>query len=125
MTNEAFGWLWITVGLVAGAGLGLGFHRPHWLGGYGALPRRLLRLGHIALIALGFLNVLVGFSLPRAALAPWEQQLVSWAWIVGAVTMPLVCVLTAWRVRLRHLFVVPVASLIAGGVTLAIGMMRA
>ena len=31
--------------------------------------------------------------------------------IAGAVTMPLVCYLAAWRKPLRHLFCVPVTSL--------------
>ncbi len=42
--------------------IGLGFHREEFLGGYGSFRRRLLRLGHIALAALGSLNVLSGLS---------------------------------------------------------------
>ncbi len=60
--NEPFGWVCILVGFFAGAGLGLKFYQPDFLGGYGSLARRMLRLGHIALIALGALNILFAFS---------------------------------------------------------------
>jgi hypothetical protein len=125
MHNEAFGWSWITLGFVTGALLGLRFHQTDWLGGYNSLRRRMLRLGHIAIVALGLVNVLVAYSLPRANIADWQQHTASWAWIVGAITMPLVCGLTAWRPGFRHWFFVPVASLLTGAITMMIGMWRA
>src|SRR5438093_781289 len=60
--NWIFGWSMILSGLLVGAGLGLFFHHENFLGGYASLRRRLLRLGHIALIALGALNVLYSYS---------------------------------------------------------------
>jgi len=51
-------WLGVALGIIGGAWLGLHYDREGWLGGYGALRRRLIRLGHIALIALGLLNIL-------------------------------------------------------------------
>ena len=32
--------------------------------------------------------------------------------MIGAVTMPLVCLLSAWRKAMRHLFFIPVACLV-------------
>jgi len=122
--NEAFGWLWITAGFVSGAVIGLFFRRPGWLGGYDALRRRLVRLGHISFFGLGFLNVLFAMSLPRARLADWELSAAGGTMIVGAVAMPAVCFLTAWRERLHLLFVIPVAALIHAGLTLTVGLWR-
>jgi hypothetical protein len=56
------GWVLVLLGLASGLFLGLGFHLDHFLGGYTSLRRRLVRLGHIALVALGALNVLWALS---------------------------------------------------------------
>lgn len=123
--NEAFGWLWITCGFASGAVIGLFFRNPDWLGGYGHLRRRLVRLGHVSFFGLGFVNVLFAQSLPRATLTPADAIAASWAMIFGGVTMPVCCGLVAWRERLHPLFVAPVASLIYGGLTLARGLLGA
>lgn len=39
--------------------LGLKFQRDGWLGGYASFAGRLIRLGHISFIGLGFLNILL------------------------------------------------------------------
>ena len=109
--NFHVGWTLVLVGFLCGALIGLGFHRESFLGGYASFPRRLLRLGHIALVALGAFNVL--FSLcPLPAPGAWNAPWVSKLWLVGAVAMPAVCFLSAWKHSFRHLFFIPVASLI-------------
>lgn len=122
MVNEVFGWVLITLGLLTGTVLGLFFTREDWLGGYSALPRRLVRLGHIALLGLGLLNVLFAGSAPRAQLAEWELAVASWGFMIGGVTMPLVCGLTAWKRPFGALFFIPVASLLTGAITLTRGL---
>ena len=122
--NAAFGWLWITLGMATGALIGLRFYREDWLGGYDSWRRRLVRLGHISLFGLGILNVLFAFTLPHVPLAAWEKSLASWCFVIGGVAMPLVCGLAAWKRELRHLFVVPVASLLTAAITITRGVMR-
>ncbi len=122
MLNEPIGWLSIVVGLVAGAWLGTGYDKPDWLGGYGSFRRRLVRLGHIALIALGFLNILFAQSVGRAALSDGQLAAASWLLIVGCISMPACCFLNAWQPRFKALFGVPVASLIGGCVIVAWGL---
>jgi len=112
--NEAFGWIWILVGFVTGLALGLFFHRDDWLGGYTSFRRRLLRLGHISFIGLGFLNILFALSAAHLSLGRGELALASGALIVGGITMPLCCALMAWRRGLHVLFAIPVASLLLG-----------
>src|SRR5438445_375414 len=102
--NWDSGWWLILAGGATGAVLGLFFHRDDFLGGYASFRRRLLRLGHIALMALGMLNLLF-------ALGPCESRWASWLLVTGGITMPVVCFLTAWRKPCRHLFVFPVLAI--------------
>jgi len=51
--NWMLGWGLVLAGFLSGAAIGLSFHREDFLGGYTSFPRRMLRLGHVALIALG------------------------------------------------------------------------
>ena len=120
--NEAFGWIWIVAGIVSGLGLGLGFHRDSWLGGYGSFRRRMLRLGHISFLGLGFLNLLFVLSAPRMRLPPAGLAVASWTIAIGAATMPLCCGLMAWRRGFYLLFGVPVVCLLVGAALGAWGM---
>ena len=110
--NFTAGWWLILAAFASGAAIGLGFHREDFLGGYGSFRRRLLRLGHIALAALGMLNVLYGLS-PVSVGGGTRALLPGILLVAGAVAMPLVCFLSAWRTPFRHLFFVPVALLMA------------
>ena len=122
MINEAFGWAWITLGFLTGFLLGTRFHDEKFLGGYGSWARRLLRLGHVACIALGALNILFALSAARVGLSPGWLRGVSWAFVVGGITMPVCCVLAAWRRELCPLFIVPVAALVFAAGGTALGM---
>lgn len=108
--NWLIGWWLILAGFASGALIGLGFHREEFLGGYGSFRRRLLRLGHIACAALGMLNLIV-------AVSPVTSPLLA----VGGVLMPVVCFLTAWKEKCRHLFAVPVMALVVGVVVILAG----
>lgn len=108
--NFTAGWWLILAAFVSGAVIGLGFHREEFLGGYNSFRRRLFRLGHIALAALGMLNVVYGLS-PIATGDAFRATLPGWLLIAGAIAMPLVCFLTAWRTFFRHLFFIPVVLL--------------
>ena len=109
--NWLVGWSLVLIGFLSGSVLGLFFHREDFLGGYGSFRRRLFRLGHIAFVALGLMNVL--FSISAAPLGTgWEAALASGGFIVGGVTMPLMCFLTGWRDTFRHGLAVPVAALL-------------
>lgn len=111
--NLIAGWGGFLAGALTGALLGLFFHQEKWLGGYGSFPRRMMRLGHIACFGLGLINILFAFTaatLPASELAGRASLLL----VVGLVTMPLNCFLTAWREWFRHLFFVPAGSTLAG-----------
>ena len=107
------GWLWILAGLLTGTLSGVFFHRDDWLGGYGSWSRRMTRLGHIAFVGTGLLNIALGVSVHAQG---WRDvpPIASGGLLAGAFTMPLVCYLSAWRPAFRRAFVVPVVSLLLG-----------
>ncbi|MCY3002290.1 MAG: hypothetical protein NTV21_10850 [Planctomycetota bacterium] len=116
----SFGWALVLAGFASGALLGLGFHAEDFAGGYTSWRRRLTRLGHIACVALGVLAMLVALS-PAAEATGTLASLCFGLWRLGAVAMPTVCFLSAWRKPLRHLFVLPVLALsLAAALTLAL-----
>jgi len=111
--NLAAAWIGILCGFVAGAISGLFFANDGWLGGYSSWPRRMVRLGHISFFGLALINFAYAVTvrvMELASISPWPSRL----FIVGAVTMPLVCYLSAYRRGFRHLFAVPVLSLVLG-----------
>jgi hypothetical protein len=111
MVNFYVGWIAILAGLVAGAAIGMFFHRDDWLEGYGSWRRRMLRLMHISMVGTGLLNLAFALSLYYVHTAT-QPQIPSMLFVVGAVSMPLVCGLSAWRKPMRHLFFIPVLSLV-------------
>lgn len=114
--NLAFAWLWMLVGFISGMLLGMGFHKAGWLGGYDSLQRRLYRLGHIACFALGSLNLMFYLTATAVPLGGTAVTVASVCFIIGAVAMPVCCVLMAHWPRLHLIFAVPVVSLLVGGV---------
>src|SRR5438874_10708902 len=103
MLNWYFGWGMILTAFLTGAVLGMFFYREDFLGGYASFRRRILRLGHIALAALGIINILFGLSASSSE-SDLQARIASVGWMVGGVAMPAVCFLASWRAGLRHLF---------------------
>lgn len=115
--NLVLAWLWILLSFVSGGltGMNFKFLDADWLGGYTGTRRRMYRLGHVALFALGTVNLL--FYLTFRNLGNTDLTLVwaSWGFVIGALTMPTCCYLIAHRPRLKYLFYIPSASLIIAG----------
>lgn len=116
INNLLIGWLMVFLGFFAGALPGLYFWQENWLGGYASWRRRLIRLAHISFFGLGFINII--FALTLRSLGPAEHQtMLGWASLfigLGAVTMPVVCYLSSWKVWFRQFFAVPVACMVLG-----------
>jgi hypothetical protein len=112
--NLVSGWLGMLAGVLAGAVLGLFFHRDDWMGGYGSHRRRLARLGHISFFGLGFLNLMFGVTAGPLNVHGYSLAVASTCLIVSAITMPICCFFTAWKKPFRHLFPIPVLATSAG-----------
>jgi hypothetical protein len=103
------GWILRLAGFLSGAIIGIGFEREAFWGGYTSFRRRIVRLGHIALCALGMINLLFVLLVQSNSLA---TSIASICFIVGGCAMPLVCFLAGWRASLRRLFPIPVVALV-------------
>ena len=114
-TSLAWGWGGISFGFLAGAILGLFVKKPEWLGGYPTEARKYIRLGHIAMVALGMINVLLAFTLKSGFEIPAMTQLL---FIVGLIGMPISCFITAAKPIAFYLFPVPAMSLFIGSILL-------
>jgi hypothetical protein len=113
LMNLQAAWIGLSLGCVAGAIPGLFFYGSDWLGGYASWQRRMTRLAHISFFGIGFINL--SFALTARALG-LEAGLrgASILLIVGAVTMPTVCYLSAWKPACRHSFFIPAMSVTIG-----------
>lgn len=113
-------WTGIALGFITGAISGLFFYRSDWLGGYTSWPRRMVRLGHISLFGLAFINLAFAYSVHHLEIEDVGHA-PSVLLIIGAFTMPSVCYGSAFVEALRWLFFIPVSSLILGAAWFIIG----
>ena len=113
------GWAFLLAAFVSGGVIGLWFHRADFLGGYGAWRRRLIRLAHIALAALGMLNLIFALSPCPAPDTP-AATVATLGFVLGGVTMPACCVACAFFPALRFAFAVPVLLLVAAAATVVV-----
>lgn len=113
--NLVAAWVGILLGFLSGMVLGLFFHREGWLGGYTSFRRRMYRLGHISFFGLGAVNLLFWLTAKLCPLSGTPINAASGTFILGAITMPLCCMVMAHFPKLHLVFAVPVISLITGG----------
>jgi hypothetical protein len=101
--NRTVGWACLAAGVATGMLMGLWsfdgpFATPAWLGEYGDTSRRLARLGHIAFIGLGILNLLLVQELSRSSLGEQAKRAASTAMNLGNVLLPITLfVAAAWH----------------------------
>ena len=110
--NLIAAWLGILLGFASGFFLGLNFHREDWLGGYTSFKRRLYRLAHISFFGLAMMNLMFYFVARDFSPAKLSVAVASWGFLVGAISMPICCIIMAQNSKLRALFLIPVSSLI-------------
>jgi hypothetical protein len=119
LLNRRFGWMLFLVGILYGMTLGLfafdgPLASPDRFADYASVPRRLVRLAHIACMALGIVNVVYGHELDRARLDVGKARLGSRAMIAAGVLMPSVLTLAAFESAWKWLLPVPsLAALVA------------
>lgn len=88
---------------------------PAAIGDYGELPRRLLRLGHIAFFGLGMLNLILARHLPSTPITLRAQRGALGCMIFGNLTLPPALIAGAMLEPLKYLTAPP-----AFAVTLAL-----
>jgi hypothetical protein len=112
--NLLLAWLWILLGFLSGMVMGMFFHRENWLGGYASFKRRMYRLGHISFFGLGVLNLMFYLTVQHFALSGLMVNMASLAFVVGAITMPVGCLIMVHFTKPVLVFTVPVTSLLVG-----------
>jgi hypothetical protein len=125
--NLLCAWIGILLGFLSGLVFGLFFHRENWLGGYGSFKRRMYRLGHISFFGLAIVNFMFFLTAHELVLTHQVSRITSAAssaFIIGAISMPLCCLLMAHFPRTRLLFGVPVLSLILGGALTVLSLLQ-
>lgn len=113
LLNIYTAWIAFLLGIIVGAISGLKFHSEDFLGGYTSWRRRLVRLAHISLFGIGLINLVFALT-ARALDITAGLTVASVMLLIGAITMPLVCYLAAFKPPLRHLFFIPVLSVLFG-----------
>lgn len=125
--NRRVGWACMCLGIASGLILGLWsfdgpFAVPEWLGAYDQTGRRLARLGHIAFLGLGILNLLMAGELRRRSLPPWGRRTASWAMNFGNVFLPLTLFAAAAYRPLKFVMSVPALAVFLALVLTAYGV---
>ena len=128
--NRIIGWTCLAVGVGTGLILGLWSFDgpvtvPSWIGEYGDTSRRLVRLGHIAFIGLGILNILLGRELPRLALTAGGRRVASLAMNFGNIFLPLTLFAAGAHHPLKLLMAAPALAVFLALVLAAYGTRRA
>lgn len=124
--NRTVGWTSLAFGVGSGLVLGMWsfdgpLEVPAWIGAYDDTSRRLVRLGHIALIGLGILDILLGRELPRSQLGPRLKQVASLAMIFGNAFLPLTLFAAGFHRPLKYAMALPASSVFVALVLAAWG----
>lgn len=110
--SRAIAWTSLLLGAASGLVIGLWsfggpLPEPDWVGGYAELPRRLLRLGHIALFALGMINFMLTRHLAGSGLGRGTIRLALAAMNLGNVGMPVLLFAAVVRPEVKYLLALP------------------
>jgi hypothetical protein len=119
----------MAIGIASGLVLGLWSFDgpaevPDWIGDYASTPRRMIRLAHIALMALGIINILLSRELPDLALGPGTKRAVSVTMNIGNVFLPATLFAGAVYMPLKYLMAVPALCVLYAVSTMACASLR-
>ena len=109
-------WLSILAGALSGMVMGLWSFdgpvpTPDWIGSYDSLPRRFLRLAHIAMFALGILHFLVARQITASPVRPDLDRLALGSMALGNIAMPTVLIVAAVWQPFKYLTPVPTLAI--------------
>jgi hypothetical protein len=128
--NRVVGWTSLMVGVAVGLVMGLWsfdgpLQPPAWIGEYADTSRRLVRLGHIAFIGLGLINILMERELAQSALRPAARALASWSMTIGNVLLPITLFAAAAFRPSKYFMAVPASAVFLALLLTAHGARRA
>ncbi len=111
--NITMGWVTMILGLGTGSIIGMWafsgpFKPPKTHSNYTDLPRRMVRLGHIALVALPIISILYGQYIDVVPLTDTLKMWGSYTWLVCMWGVPLFLFLGSVWLPFKYAEVVPV-----------------
>lgn len=112
--NIMMGWITMVLGILSGSILGLwAFNGPAPLPKgheqYDSLPRRLVRLAHIAFFALPLICIVYGMHIDAAHLSLTLKQVGSWCMIICMLGVPTLLIGASFYLPIKYLEVIPVS----------------
>ncbi len=124
-----FGWFWIVTGIIIGAIVSMWAFNgpltpPSSMEDYAALPRRFLRLSHIAFIALGMINILYGLCYDLANLKKTFKEISSVFLVTGTLLMPLILLFSAFIEKLKLFSALPISLILISLIIFCYGLSR-
>jgi len=124
--NRLIGWTSLAVGVAVGLVMGLWsfdgpLQPPAWIGAYADTSRRLVRLGHIAFIGLGVIDILIERELARSGLGSRARAIASWSMVLGNVLLPITLFASAAYRPVKYFMAVPAGSVFLSLVLTAYG----
>ena len=124
--NRMVGWSSLATGVGVGLIMGLWsfdgpVQPPAWIGDYTDTSRRLIRLGHIAFIGLGLIDILMERELARSALGQAGRAVASWSMVVGNVLLPMALFAAAIYRPLKYGMALPASAVFLALVLAAYG----
>ena len=127
--NRAIGFASLLLGVASGMILGLWSFGgpipvPEAIGDYGDLPRRFLRLGHIAFFGLGLINLAVAGHWRRLELSRAAARRALKFMNLGNLGLPPLLLAAAWQPALLYILPIPVTFVFAALALCAIGACR-
>jgi hypothetical protein len=128
--NRAIGFTSLLIGVASGMVLGLWSFGgplpvPEAIGDYGDLPRRFLRLGHIAFFGLGLINLAIAGHWRRLDLGRPAARRALWLMNLGNLGLPPVLLAAAWQPTLLYLMPAPVICVFSALALCVLGAWRA
>jgi hypothetical protein len=125
--NIIWGWVTICVGIFSGAIIGMWsfsgpFPNPPGFKNYDDLPRRMVRLAHIAFVMLPLINIVYGQFLDKAQLTDQMKLIGSYLMLIGMVGVPVFLILGAlvW-LPFKYVEAIPVTATLVGLMIMAYG----
>lgn len=127
--NVAFGWIWLNIGIVMGMVMGLWsfdgpLKTPRGHEDYSSLPRRLVRLSHVAFIVPSIINILYGKEIGSLHISAGLKTLGSWSMILAAAGISIGCLATAFWNRLKYLLAIPATLFLTATLIMAWGVLQ-
>ena len=123
----AWGWATMVLGILSGSALGMfafagPFRAPKGWEDYTSLTRRMVRLAHIAFVALPMISILYGNHIDAAVLPQEMKLLGARLMIFGMIGVPVLLILSAtvWH-PFKYLEALPVSAVLAAFCIMAYG----